>query len=144
MGGRRISKEEHQQIETFIDEGLTNREIAEKLGRSKDGIRNIRYRKGLVNKAESESKVLFQKRDELNGIVGSLNWQKTLLTTEVNGLRKEKKKLEASINANKSELYGVLAQALMNLKMQRPDLFYLTGQDQKVALTRLFFDILTK
>jgi hypothetical protein len=60
------------------------------------------------------------------------------LTAEVVGLRKEKEKLETVINANKSELYGVLAQALMNLKLQRPDLFYLTGQDQMVSLVRLF------
>ena len=77
MGGKRISKEELQQVEIFIDEGLTNREIGERLDRSEAGIRNIRYRKGLVKTAEDESKVLFQQRDELKRIVGSLQWQKT-------------------------------------------------------------------
>ena len=72
MGGKRISKEELQQVETFIAEGLTNREIGERLDRSEAGIRNIRYRKGLVNKAEEESKVLFQRRDELKMIVWNL------------------------------------------------------------------------
>jgi IS30 family transposase len=138
MGGKRITKEELQQIETFIEKGLTNREIGEKLERSEAGIRNLRYRKGLVNKAEDESKVLFKQRDELKMIVGRLHGQKRSLTAEVVGLRKEKEKLETVINANKSELYGVLAQALMNLKLQRPDLFYLTGQDQMVSLVRLF------
>ncbi|MFC1487070.1 hypothetical protein ACFLRN_05210 [Thermoproteota archaeon] len=143
MGGRRISKEEVQRAETFIDEGLTNREIAEKLGRSEAGIRNLRYRKNLVNRAEGESKVLFQQRDELKRVVGILQRQKMMLTVEVDQHRKEKEKLETIIESNKSELYGVLAQALINLKRQRPDLFILTGQDQIVSLARLFLDKIT-
>ena len=139
MGGKRITEEELQQIKTFIDEGLTNREIGEKLGRSKDGIRNIRYRKGLVKKAEDESKVLFHQRDELRNRVMTLRGNKTFLAQDVSGLRKEKEKLEAIINADTGELYGVLAQALMNLKQQRPNLFILTGQDQIVSLARVFF-----
>ena len=137
MGGRRILEQELKQIETFIEEGLTNREIGERLGRSEAGIRNLRYRKGLVMKAEDESKVLFQQRDELKRIVELLQGKKMLLSTEVAGLRKEKEKLEASINTDKSLLQGVLAQALMNLKQQRPDLFILTGQDQIASLARL-------
>ena len=132
-----------QHIETFIEEGLTNREIAEKLGRTEAGIRNIRYRKGLVSKAEDESKVLFQQRDDLKRILGILQGQKALLSTEVVGLRKEKEKLEAIINSDKSELQGVLAQALFNLKQKRPDLFILTGQDQMVSLVRLFLGFIT-
>ena len=144
MGGRRTSKEELQQIEVLVDEGLTNREIAEKLGRSEAGIRNIRFRKGLVTAAEDESKVLFQQRNDLKRLVVNLNEQKTSLDTEVERLKNEKEKLEATINANKSELYRVLAQALVNLKQQRPDLFILTGQDQMVSLVRLFLGFITK
>ena len=125
-------------------QGLTNREIAEKLGRSEAGIRNIRFRKGLVTSAEDESKVLFQQRDELKRLVVNLNGQKTLLTTEVNRLKNEKEKLEALINTDKTLLHGVLSQALVNLKQQRHDLFILTGQDQIVSLARLFFRVLTE
>ena len=59
-------------------------------------------------------------------------------------IKKEKEKLEATINADKTLLQGVLAQALMNLKLQRPNLFYLTDQDQMVSLARLFFRFVTK
>ena len=144
MGGRRTSKEELQQIEVLAEEGLTNREIAQKLGRSEAGIRNLRYRKRLVTSAEDESKVLFQQRDELKRIVVNLNGQKILLTTEVNRLKNEKEKLEALINTDKTLLHGVLSQALVNLKQQRHDLFILTGQDQIVSLARLFFRVLTE
>ena len=142
MGGRRTSKEELQQIETFIEEGLTNMEIAERLGRSEAGIRNIRYRKSLVKKAEDESKVLLKQRDQLRNLVITLQGKKVLLAQEVNGLRKEKEKLETIINSNMIQLQGVLAQALVNLKQRRPDLFILTGQDQMVSLVRLFLGFL--
>ena len=144
MGGKRISNEELQQIEVFIEERLTNKEIGEKLGRSEAGIRNIRYRKSLVKKAEDESKILFQQRDQLRNAVWTLQVQKSLLVTEVNRLKSEKEKHEASINTNKTFLQGVLAQALINLKQQRPDLFFLTGQDQIASLARLFLGFITK
>ena len=143
MGGRRISNEESEQIELLVEEGVTNREIAEKLGRSEAGIRNLRYRKGLCKIAENESKVLFQQRDQLRNAVWTLQGQKTLLITEVNRLKKEKEKLEALINTDKTLLQGVLAQALVNLKQQRPDLFILTGQDQMVYLARFFLGFIT-
>ena len=144
MGGKRISKEELQQVEDLVAVGSTNREIAEKLGRSEGGIRNIRYRKGLVNKAEDESKVLFQQRDELKRNVGILQRQKMMLAVELDYHRKEKEKLETIINKDKMLLQGVLAQGLMNLKQRRPDLFILTGQDQMVSLARLFLGLITK
>jgi hypothetical protein len=73
-----------------------------------------------------------------------LKGQKTSLTNEVTGLRKEKEKLEAIINSDKNELQEVLAQALMNLKQKRPDLFILTGQDQMVSLVQLFLGVITE
>lgn len=85
-----------------------------------------------------------QRRDELKRLVVNLNGQKTSLIAEVDGLKKEKEKLEAIINSNKSQLQGVLAQALVNLKQQRPDLFFLTGQDQMVSLARLFLGFINK
>jgi hypothetical protein len=110
VGGRRTSKEELQQIEVLVEEGLTNREIARRLCRSEAGIRNLRYRKSLVKKAEGESKVLFQQRDWLKKIVGILKGQKKLLTNEVAGLRKEK--LDSIINSDKNELQGVFGSSV--------------------------------
>ena len=89
-------------------------------------------------------KVLFQQRDELQNSVKVLQGQKTVLVQEVTGLKKEMEKLEATINIDKIQLYGVLAQALTNLKQQRPDLFTLTDQDQIVSLARLFLGFITQ
>jgi uncharacterized protein YdcH (DUF465 family) len=74
-------------------EGLTAKEIAQRLGRSPAAIRNLRYKKHLVTRAEDETKALFQQRDELINMVRSLEGQKTTLACEVAGLKKEKEKL---------------------------------------------------
>jgi hypothetical protein len=139
MGGRRTTKDELTQLATLTKEGLSCREIAQRLARSPAAIRNLRYKKGLVKKAEDETKVLFQQRNELSSIVRSLQGQKTMLAYEVDGLGKEKEKLEAFINVDKLLLQQTLSQALSNLKQQRPDLFTLTPQDQMASLIRLFF-----
>lgn len=138
MGGKRTTKEELQQIETLTKEGLTCREIAQRLGRSPAAIRNLRYRKHLVTRVQDETKSLFQQRDELSNAVKALQGQKATLFSEVDSLKKEKEKLEAIINADKTLLQETLAQALMNLKQQRPDLFTLSGPEQIGMLLKLF------
>jgi DNA-binding NarL/FixJ family response regulator len=50
--GRRYTHEEVQQIQALIDEGLTNRQIATRLGRSEAGIRNIRHRASMLTCGE--------------------------------------------------------------------------------------------
>jgi len=130
MGGKRTSKEELAQLEALTNEGLTCREIAQRLGRSPAAIRNLRYKKHLVSRAQDETKALFQQRDELNSIVRALQGQKTMLATQVDGLKKEKEKLESIITADKVLLEGTLAQGLTNLKQRRPDLFTLSGPEQ--------------
>ena len=93
MGGKRTTKEELAQLEALTKEGLTAREIAEKLGRSPAAIRNLRFKKHLVTRMKDEIKILFQQRDELSNTVKTLQGQKSMLTCEVDGLRKEKEKL---------------------------------------------------
>ena len=45
--GRRFTGPEREQIQKLVSEGLTSREIAERLGRTEAAVRNIRYREGL-------------------------------------------------------------------------------------------------
>jgi predicted transcriptional regulator len=137
MGGKRTSKEELAQLEALTKEGLTCREIAEKLGRSPAAIRNLRYKKHLVSRAQDETKALFQQRDQLNNMMKILQGQKTMLAIdvdrlkkEVDGLKKEKERLEGIIILDKVLLQQTLSQALVNLKQYRPDLFTLSGPEQ--------------
>jgi uncharacterized protein YdcH (DUF465 family) len=138
MGGRRTTKEELAQLEALTKEGLTASEIAQKLDRSAAAIRNLRYKKHLVTIAQDETKALFQQRDELDNVVKNLQGQKASLAFEVEYLRKEKGRLGAAIATDKASLEEILAQALINLKIQRPDLFTLSGPEQIGMLLKAF------
>lgn len=140
MGGRHYGKEDVKQIEVLIEDGLTSKDIAQRLGRPEAGIRNLRYRKGLVRKAEDETKALFQRRDELGDAVKGLEDQYRTLFNSVESLKAEKEKLESIISLDKILLQSALTQALTNLKQQRPDLFILSGQEQLVMLAKLFYE----
>jgi IS30 family transposase len=140
MGGRRTTKEELTQLEALTKEGLTCKEIAHRLGRSEAGIRNLRYKKHLITKTEDETMILFQQRDELGNVVRNLQGQKTTLAYQVNGLKKEKEKLETIIGLDTFLVQQSFSQALVNLKQQRPGLFTLTPQDQMASLIRFFFN----
>jgi|SRR5271157_1244077 len=138
MGGRRTTKAELTQLEALTKEGFTARDIARKLDRSPAAIRNLRYKKQLVIRAQDETKALFHQRDELINVVKFLQGQKTSLASDVEYLRKEKASLEAAIAIDKTCLEQTLAQALMNLKFQRPDLFILSGPEQIGMLLKAF------
>jgi DNA-binding NarL/FixJ family response regulator len=51
--GKRYSKEEFMQINALVAEGLTNEDVATRLGRSEAAIRGIRFRKKMKACANS-------------------------------------------------------------------------------------------
>jgi hypothetical protein len=63
-------------------------------------------------------------------MVKALQGQRTALAFELEYLRKEKDKLEGTITTDKFLLEQTLTQALINLKLQRPDLFTLPSPEQ--------------
>ena len=71
-------------------------------------------------------------------MVRALQSQKTLLAYEVDSLRREKEKLETTINSDKTQLQNTLAQELVKLKWQRSDLFTISEQEQIARLVGLF------
>lgn len=138
MERKRYSSDEISQVQALIGEGLTNKEIATQLGRSEAGIRNIRYRQGLKNKAENETRSLFQQRDRLRLQVWGLQRKHLGLSSTIDVLEKRKSGVEASLKLDKFLLRQVLVQALTTLKQQRPDLFVLSGKEQTNILAGLF------
>lgn len=138
MGGRRTSKEELAQVEVLTKEGWTARDIAQKLDRSAAAIRNLRYKKHLAGRAEDETKALFQQRDELSNTVRGLQGEKRALVFEIDCLKGERERLEAAITAARNCLQETLAQRLITLKQQRPDLFTLSGPEQIAILIKAF------
>jgi ParB-like chromosome segregation protein Spo0J len=128
--GHRYSKDEIGLIGSLVDEGLTDREIALKLGRSEAGIRNLRYRISLVKKVEDEMKTLLLHRDTLREAVKRLQHQQQTLTSEIPALEKKKQEITSILNLDTILLQNVLAQALTTLKLQRPDLFDLSREER--------------
>lgn len=137
--GKRYSKEELDLVDSLVKDGLTDREISQKLNRSEDGIRNIRYRNKLVKKAQFEIGMLQQHEEELRKAVETLKAQKQELSKSLESLRREKEQVETWLNIDKFTLELTLKQALTALKQQRPDLFIMSGQEQTVLLVKEFF-----
>ncbi len=140
MGGRRHTKQELQQIQTLVNEGLTSRQIAERLGRSEAAVRNLRHREKVIKKAQDETNTLLQRRDQLRDEVNALQQQQQTLRRDVEKLRDENQTLQTAIGIDKLFLQQILSQALTNLKQQRPDLFALSETDQISILTKWFLN----
>lgn len=137
--GKRYSKEELDLVNSLMGEGLTDREIAQRLNRSEAGVRNIRYRKKLIKMAQSEIGMLRGHEDGIRRSVEALKVEQQELFKSVKSLREEKEKLETFVKLDKIQLQSILAQALTALKQQRPDLFVLSGQKQMAMLVGEFF-----
>jgi hypothetical protein len=68
--------------------------------------------------------------------VKNLQGQKNALAFELEYIRSEKARLESAITAAKNCPQETLAQKLMSLKLQRPDLFTLSGIEQIAMLVK--------
>jgi IS30 family transposase len=146
MGGRRTTKEELTQLEALTKEGLTTREVAQKLGRSEAAIRNLRYKKRLITRAEGENKVLLKQKDELLKSMSGLR-------NELKNLEERKSSLERGIAALESKTKWAqmissltynptfeshLIQRFMDLQHNHPELFPLFTDDELAsAITKV-------
>ena len=137
MGGRRTTKRELEQIEALTKEGLTTREIALKLNRSEAAIINLRYKKRLGARLQDENAILQKQKLELTNGIKTLQNQKPSLVYELNSLNNKKQTLEAAIKTDKILLEQTLTKALINLKLQKPELFYMTGAEQIASIVSL-------
>ncbi len=144
MCGRRHTEEELQKIQAYVDEGLTNREIAQRLGRTEAATRNLRHREAIIKKSQDETKALLERRDQLRDEVNALQEQQQTLTGDVEKLRLEYKTLQTAIGIDKILLQQTLTQALTSLKQQRPDLFVLNQADQIGILTKWFLNQISR
>jgi DNA-binding CsgD family transcriptional regulator len=135
--------EDLKQIEALVSEGWSNREIAERLGKSEAGIRNLRYRRRLTRKTEDDIKALLQKRYSLVSLISGLEARRKELELSVENLERKKERVEQFLQLDKSQLQWVLAEALKMLKWKRPELFILSSPEQLGMILRLFFERVT-
>ena len=134
--GNRYSKEESSQIESLVAEGLTNREIASKLGRSEAAVRNLRYRTKLQKKTRDDIGSLSRLKEKLESEIGELNQTKTSLSNDVRSLEERKEHLENLLTQESTE--KKMEDKLMELKLEKPELFYISGEEQIAKLAGYF------
>lgn len=125
--GYRYSKVELGRIKSLIQKGLTNREIALRLGRSEAGIRNIRHRLKLTRKTEDCIKSLQEQKKKIEPEIEELNQTKNQLTSDIQALETKKAKL---LNFNEELMKTKIEDKLIELKIEKPELFYISGEEQ--------------
>ena len=76
---RRFTRAEKEQIKTLVSEGLTNKEIAERLNRTEAAVRNIRYRSKLKTATQNQLPLLIQQKINLTNMLTQLNFKHTQL-----------------------------------------------------------------
>jgi predicted transcriptional regulator len=133
--GRRFTGPEREQIGKLISEGLTNREIAERLGRTEAAVRNIRYREGLRAATANQLPELTRQRDKLRGEVEQLTQRRTFLSAENGDIKTRTGQASKALQLNDETLRTRIQSELVQLKQQRPELFIMTGQEQLNRLT---------
>ena len=126
--GRRFTGAEREQIEKLVSEGLTSREIAERLGRTEAAIRNIRYRKKLKTSAKEQLPTLARELDRLSKEIAQLSQRRTYLSSEISGLQTRRDQISKAMQQDELNLNARLQTSLMGIKQQKPELFYITGR----------------
>ena len=125
--GKRYTKEEISQIQALTNEGLTDGEIAAKLGRSENGITNIRYRMNLKADTKESLEQLGKNKTILSKDVNRLRW-------ELLSLQSRKEELSKVLQTDEIALNARLQTALGRLKDVRPELFRITVEEQLVKI----------
>jgi predicted nuclease with TOPRIM domain len=121
--GKRYSREEIDQIQALVTEGYTDREIAERLSRTADGIRNIRHRMKLqAETRESLKSLVYEER--------ALSEKMNDLRIEVSSLQARRKDVSKVLSLEEQALNSRLESALRRLKDQKPELFSISVEEQ--------------
>jgi predicted transcriptional regulator len=128
--GKRFTGAEREQIKIHVSEGLTNREIAERLGRTEAAVRNMRYRKGLKTETANLLPELTRQRDRLRGEVEQLTQRRTLLLAENRSIRAELDRASKALQLDEDKLKARIQSELVELKQRRPELFIISGEEQ--------------
>jgi len=114
--GTRYSREELERIKALTADGLTNREIAIRLGRTEAGIRNLRYRFKLEADTRTTLQSLLRKEEALRKKIDDLEWPHISLSSEIKSLENRKEKLTKAIHLDEEALKERLTIALTELK----------------------------
>jgi transposase len=131
---KRYKQEELKQIQNLVTQGLSNREIAERLGRAEAGIRNIRHRLKLKTNTQDQLGVLLQEKGELEKKVQEQRQTQTQLSWQLESLQKKRQETQTYLKLDQLILEQKLQISLIELKIKKPELFYMSGAEQIAKL----------
>ena len=126
--GKRYTQEEIDQIQVLTNEGLTDGQIATRLNRSENAIRNLRHRTKLKAETRESIESLKRERRTLNKKVQDLRW-------ELSSLQTRKEQVSKALHIEKQALNQKLYTALRRMKDHKPELFHITVEDQIAKIT---------
>jgi transposase len=119
--GKRYTEEEKRHIQELSQQGYTDESIAQQLNRSINAIRNYRHRTNIKNKETQTIQQLKHQNQKLELVRIQLE-QRIQILRETHQIEEDefKKRLEKE---------------LMRLKDRKPELFFISGQEQLSKLT---------
>ena len=142
--GSRYTEQEKQEIQAFVNEGLTNKQIAEKLSRPEAGIRNLRYRENIEAKTRETIQSLNRDKLSLRNKILDLEVKKSELSKEIDKLEAQQRHVKLALSIDESILKLRLQNTLQTLKHEQPKLFYITGEDQLIEIAEIILASFTR
>jgi hypothetical protein len=121
--GKRYAKEEIDQIRSLTEEGLSSREIAERIGRPEAGIRNLRHRMKLKTTTQQTLKTLRQD-------IQPLKQEKAGLLRDISSMQRRRTELSKALQADEATFQQRLTLTLSKMKDEKPALFNITLEEQ--------------
>lgn len=127
-------QQEIKQIQDLVTQGLSNREIAQRLGRAEAGIRNIRHRLKLKTNTRNQFQSLLQEKAELEKKVHELRSSQAQEIVQLSSLQNKRQEIRAYLLLDRQTLQQKLQTSLTELKTKKPELFYVTETEQITKL----------
>ena len=126
--GKRYTIEEIDQIQVLTDEGLTDGQIATRLNRSENAIRNLRHRTKLRTETRETIESLKRERRTLNEKIRDLR-------RELSSLQTRQQDISKALQIEEQALNQKLYDALRKMKEHKPELFHTSVEEQIAKIT---------
>lgn len=121
--GKRYTAEEIKQIKALAEEGVANRDIAERIGRTEAGIRNLRHR---IKLKTTTRETIHSLRQDIQ----HLKQEKTGLLLDVTSIQRRHQNISKALQTDQATLQYRLTTTLSKIKDEKPELFNITLEEQ--------------
>ena len=102
--GKQYSKQELEQIRTLAASSLTNKEIAQHLGRAEAGVRNIRHRMKLKTNTQNQLQSLLRHKAELEKKERELSQTQNTISWQIDALQRKREEIQTQITLDEQTL----------------------------------------